>query len=385
MTLSLEHRPTLDSGFEAVPVQLIDCDVHVEPKSRDELLSYLAEPWRSRNQRADRFQSGVSLYLPPRSNRKRMDAFPPSGGPPGSDPEFMRQQLFGESAIDYAVLIPVVAHARANEDEEAAMAAAQNQWLADTWLSKYNQDGRFFGSITVCPRNVRAAVDEIEHWASVAKFIQVLIYVPSAPPLGHPMFWPIYEAAARHGLPIALHTNSSTSMNRLSPVGFPSHYLDQRITQWITVATHLTSFVFEGVFEQVPDLKIVLVEAGILWLLPMMWRMDNYWTELGGEGGTPSARPSESVRQHVRLTTQPFEAGPGHGSPRRIFHRMLHHLQGERLLMFGTDYPHWDGDYRPTEVLERLPGLMRQPVAVGNALSLYRLPPQRTQRVASGV
>jgi predicted TIM-barrel fold metal-dependent hydrolase len=307
----------------------------------------------------------------------RADSNRAGHGPPGSDPELLAEQLFEESGVDYAILIPNTAPFRADEEEEMALAAAQNRWLAATWLSRYNDEKRFFGSILVCPRDTAAAVQEIELYGRQPGFVQVLIYLPSAPPLGTRPFWPIYEAAAAHGLPVAIHTNSRAGMQRLSPVGFPSHYLDQRVTQWLTVGAHLASLIFEGVFERFPALRFVFVESGFLWMLPFVWRLDNHWARLGGEVPSLKHRPSEYVLEHIRMTTQPFEAGPGHDSPLKDFHQMLDRMHAERILMFATDYPHWDGDYKPTEVLQRLEKGMRRRIALTNALDLYGVPASR--------
>jgi predicted TIM-barrel fold metal-dependent hydrolase len=48
-------------------------------------------------------------------------------------------------------------------------------------------------------------------------------------------------------------------------------------------------------------------------------------------------------------------------------------LQGDRLLMFSTDYPHWSGD-EPEWVVQRLPKHMRARIMHQNALELYGLP-----------
>jgi len=43
------------------------------------------------------------------------------------------------------------------------------------------------------------------------------------------------------------------------------------------------------------------------------------------------------------------------------------------MLMFATDYPHWDFD-APKIVEARLPEAWRDAVMAGNAQALYRLP-----------
>jgi hypothetical protein len=52
--------------------------------------------------------------------------------------------------VAYAVLLPrAFCNLHPDRDFGTAIAAAFNDWLANTWLEKYNHDGVFKGSITV--------------------------------------------------------------------------------------------------------------------------------------------------------------------------------------------------------------------------------------------
>ncbi len=52
--------------------------------------------------------------------------------------------------------------------------------------------------------------------------------------------------------------------------------------------------------------------------------------------------PAEIVRNNVRLTLQPVDAPP---EPAAL-ERLMEHMGSDELLLFSTDYPHWqfDGD-----------------------------------------
>jgi hypothetical protein len=115
----------------------IDCDVHPMPRSLEEIRGYMPMPWR------DRYTSGGRGFYNNPIHGARLDSKPPDG-PTGSDPDFLRRQLIDEYGIAYAILLPrAFCNLHPDPDFGTAIAAAFNDWLADTWLSKYNHDGIF--------------------------------------------------------------------------------------------------------------------------------------------------------------------------------------------------------------------------------------------------
>ena len=74
----------------------------------------------------------------------------------------MRRQLIDAYDIEYAILLPrSLVNMYPDPDYAAALARAFNDWLVDTWLTKYNGDGCFRGSLTVAQQDPQAAAAEI--------------------------------------------------------------------------------------------------------------------------------------------------------------------------------------------------------------------------------
>lgn len=136
-----------------------------------------------------------------------------------------------------------------------------------------------------------------------------------------------------------------------------------------TFQAHVASLIFEGVFERFPELRLVIIEGGIAWLPPFMWRMDRAWEQLRAEVPHVRRPPSEYVRQHLWLTTQPMEEPPRRGD----FTQLLTHLDMNDQIMFATDYPHWDFDAPDSAFPVRLPPDLEQKLMAENARALYRL------------
>ena len=104
--------------------------------------------------------------------------------------------------------------------------------------------------------------------------------------------------------------------------------------------TQLMSLVAEGAFDRYPELRVICVESGFAWLPSFMWRFDRLWRALRREIPWTRRAPAAYLREHVRVTTQPFDA-PADAAG---FGRMLDQIGSDELLCFATDHPHWQWD-----------------------------------------
>jgi uncharacterized protein len=348
---------------------VIDCDIHPALKSPKALHPYLSERWRKhRDTIGDRGFAG-SYYPRANPNAARTDAWPPNGLPPGSDLDFMRYQLLDAWDMDFGVLQPLLGAAQQlNQDYAAALASAINDWLINEWLEP---EPRLRAGLVVANETPEYAVQEIKQKGKHPGFVQVMLSIRTSEPLGRRKYWPMYEAAIEADLPIGVHFGGQGG-NPITGAGWPSMYLEDHAGMSTAFQAQVISLVCEGVFEQFPDLKIVLIEGGFAWVPPLSWRLDSAWRKLHDEVPQLKRKPSEYFADHFWLTTQPMEEPP----IARQFVEMLAMAPWlEDKLMFSTDYPHWDFD-SPDEALPKTkltegfaPKLMAE-----NARALYKLP-----------
>jgi predicted TIM-barrel fold metal-dependent hydrolase len=367
VTVLNRQAETVDKRFTG----FIDCDVHPFVKSPNEFDAFLPERWKQhRRTIGGRTRQGLakaSLY--PRmspGNGQRMDAWPPDGSQPGSDLDFMQAQLLDLFDVRYGLLAPLVGGAGGERNVEfgAAMATAVNEWQLARWC---DPDPRLKASVQINIEHEAAAIAEIEKRAGDGRFVQVNIPPRGLEPLGRRRYWPILRACAAAGFPVSLHLGG-TSGHASTGGGWPSFYHEEHPSYVQTMQTLVTSLVCEGVFEEIPDLKIVLVEGGFAWLPALSWRLDKHWKRLRAEVPHLRQAPSEYVRQHIWVTTQPIE------EPERP-EDMLSTLEwiGVDRVMFSTDYPHWDQDDPRYAFKVQLPEAWQRRIYVENARALYRL------------
>jgi predicted TIM-barrel fold metal-dependent hydrolase len=193
-------------------------------------------------------------------------------------------------------------------------------------------------------------------------------------PLGNPKYWPLYEAAEAHGLPIVIHVGSSGTAP-VTGVGWPSYFIEQHMSLVHPYIAHVVSLVFNGVFDRFPRLKVVLEEGGIAWMPSLMWRLDRAWRMFPGDSRLESS-PSTVIRKHFWFTTQPIDEA----EKPEYFAQMLNHLDMDENVVFATDYPHWDFDSPDRALPAMVAGERRKKIMRTNALALYRFPSQPSSK-----
>lgn len=348
----------------------IDCDIHNSIPSDEALNPYLPDGWRRYCERFGlrNYRYTGAYYPRANPNAARTDAWPPNGKPPGSDLPFLRQQLLDAWNVEVGVLNPLVddgAQAQLHIDYGAAIATAINEWQIAEWL---DPEPRLRASIVVPHEDAELAAAEIDQRSRDPRFVQILLLARTAEPLGRRKYWTLYEAAERNGLPVGIHFGGLGG-HAITGSGWPSFYLEDHVGMPQTFQAQIASFVFEGVFERFPDLKVVIIEGGLAWLAPLMWRMDRAWEQLRAEVPHVRRPPSEVIREHIWLTTQPMEEPPIRGQ----FLQMLSYLDMDERLMFATDYPHWDFDAPDQAFPARMPPDLERKIMAENARGLYRL------------
>ena len=357
---------------------VIDTDIH-SSYDRQRMLDFLPEPWRTRYASGEMGPGHLGYWNP--NGVMRGDAVTPDGERIEQHPRHLARYFFDEYGIEYGILNPERSlHVGLSPDPDysAALVSAINDILAHDWLPA---DPRFRASIIVAPNDPELAAREIHRMAPNAGFVQVLMPSGARMPYGQRYFHPIYAAAAEHNLPVALHpgTEGVGISGAPSAAGYPTNYLEWHTGLVGSYLAHLISMVSEGVFVKFPPLKFVLLEGGVAWLPPMMWRFDKNWKALRVMAPWLERSPSEYIAEHVLLSTQPIEEPENPAHLRSI----LEMFPVERMLMFSSDYPHWDGD-TPDFAARALPTGIRERVLSETARELYRLPARNAEAVGSG-
>lgn len=339
----------------------IDADVHVAAPEVAGLRSYLSAHWNDYlRDNGFRRPAGVAQSYPPKS------AVMAEAGPHATVAD-IRDRVLSDSEL--AILncyfgVEGVRHPYLS----AALCSAINSWIAAAWLDK---EPRLFGSILVPPHDTALAVEEIRRFGKDKRFVQVHLPARTWEPYGNRRYWPVYEAALEHDLAISVQFGGLTGMPP-TPVGSYDTYFEEYSAATQLFGTHVLSLISEGVFEQFPKLRIVLVESGVTWLASWLWRLDTEWKGTRREIPWVQKLPSEYVKEHVRLTLEPYD-GPGTAEH---LAETIAHIDSGAMLLYSSDYPHRHLS-STKEFLEALAPEHRDRVLYSNAETFYGLATRR--------
>jgi predicted TIM-barrel fold metal-dependent hydrolase len=364
----MEDRPTaavtMDGRRPAHPT--IDCDIHPAVPSVDVLMPYLSDYWQEQIRQSG-FKGPVDTPYPPSAATSARAGLPQaSSGSVAEQLNAIQRYALAPQRSAYGILNCAYAvDSLHNPDAAAAMASAINDWLAAEWLGA---EPRLRASLVVPSQHPELAAREIDRLGAHPGFVQVLLPARSAAPYGNRRFHALFAAAARHDLVVGIHFGGAPG-NPPTPMGWPSFYLEEYAGMAGVFQSQLLSMVSEGLFEQFPTLRVALLESGCTWLPSLMWRFDKEWKGLRREVPWVRRLPSEYIREHMRLTLQPFDAPPGPGP----LLQLVDQLGSEEMLLFASDYPHAHDD-SPEALPPELPSeALAQKILYDNARALYRL------------
>jgi hypothetical protein len=333
---------TSANTIATMPEGSVDCDVHIGVPDNSALLPYLEPYWREQVTLRGIEALDLSTY-PPKNPLSCRSDWRPDNAKPGTDLGMLQRNVLDERGVTLAVCHAVYGgQVVLNADLGAAICKAVNEWVMREWLDR---DKRLRASIVVPMQEPSLAVAEIDRCAADSRFVQVLLLASGDMPLGKKYYWPIYEAAARHNMPIGIHPGHA---GRFAPtyVGWPSSHIEDYAAQSQALQGQLLSLVYEGVFRQFPRLKLVLMESGVSWLPGFCWRADNTWRAMRHEVPWLDRSPSETLHEHLRLTTQPFDVPDDPAT----LDALLQQFPAETMLLYGSDFPHFqfeDGKVLP--------------------------------------
>jgi uncharacterized protein len=340
----------------------IDCDVHPTVPSMQALAPYLDDFWRETVEERG-INSLETVTYPPNSPLTARPEWRGENGRAAMAAAEVTAQVCDRWQAGAAILNCLYGVGLVfSEDMAAAFTRALNDWVAKEWL---NRDPRLRASIVIPTQNTEYAVDEIERCAKDQRFVQILVLAMQEVPLGRRQFWPIYAAAERHGLPLGIHAGS-TYRHSITSLGWPSHYIEDYAAHTQAFQSQVASLVCEGVFAKFPALKVVLLESGVTWLPGFLWRFAKFWRGVRSEVPWVHRSPAEIVRDHFRLTIQPFDAP---ADPDMV-ERTLDHLRSDAILLYASDYPHWQFDGDET-IPSAIPSGLRRKILVDNPLATY--------------
>ncbi len=232
---------------------------------------------------------------------------------------------------------------------------------------------RLYGVCLVPLADIGEAVKELRRCARLGfRGAQIWGVPPSDRPYHDPDYDPFWAAAQELNMPLSLHVATGKSFNEApkNPEK-PLPRMQMLMTRMNTihdVQKSILQFVFGGVFDRFPDLKIISAEHDAGWAAHMVHRMDRQYEKWASDNEKSlKLQPSDYFRRNLMVT---FQDDPVAGMTARFY--------GEDNFMWGSDYPHSDATWPNSRAaiarsMAGVPEDVARKITSANAAKLYRM------------
>jgi uncharacterized protein len=228
-----------------------------------------------------------------------------------------------------------------DQDYMKACMDAYNRWLQE-YVSEL--PGRLFGIGQSQARNPDALIKDMEQIKSLGLKGVMMPVQPGESDYDDPIYSDAWDAAVELKLPLSFHVLPKGTGANSRERGIRGSRLIKIMNVIRTNQDILGVFIFGGVFDRHPDLKVVCVEADAGWVPHYVYRMDHAYERFAPwlESTKLSKPPSEFFYKNVYLTFQDDKAA----------FDSVDQLNSKNLL-WASDYPHSDSTWpKSMEVLE---------------------------------
>ena len=150
-----------------------------------------------------------------------------------------------------------------------------------------------------------------------------------------PAFEPLWDYLEASNVPIGIHSAYNPLVGQpYFTERFCGNYIAGHAASFVVEGmTALTSFVFCGILERHPRLRVALVECGAVWAMAYCHRMDEH-VESWPLSCELSMKPSEYFRRQVWVSVE--DAEPGLAAMLELY---------PDNVIFDSDYPHPDATF----------------------------------------
>ncbi len=250
----------------------------------------------------------------------------------GWDPEArMADQV--RDGVACEVIYPTVGMMLCNHpdyDYKKACFDAYNRWIAQYCAA---HPDRLIGLGQTAMRSVEEGIDDLRRMKEMGLRGVMMPGNPQVSDYDDPIYDPFWQAAIDMEMPLSFHILTSKQDNWKTR--------GPRINNFLSIIRGnqdlIGTFIFGGVFERHPKLRLVCVEADAGWVPHFMYRMDHAYKRHRSwmlKGRELQKMPSEYFREHVYTTFQDDWVA-----------FQMKDLCNVKRMMWANDFPHSDSTW----------------------------------------